>query len=99
MLFKRVTIIGLGLIGGSLGMAIRRQSLAKTVVGYSRTPATIRKAKVLGAIDPSTSAMRAAVRDSALVLLAAPVDQIASLGRLANGFRNTRRARRGEMRA
>jgi len=81
--FHRVTIIGLGLIGGSLGMAIRRRRLAKTVMGFSRKPSTLRAAKRRGAIDTGTTNLRAAVRDADLIVLATPVDAIVPLARQA----------------
>src|SRR3989338_233147 len=82
-LFHRVTIIGLGLIGGSLGIAIRRRRLAKTVVGYSRKPATLRVAKRRGAIHTGTTNLRDAVRNADLVVLATPVDLIVPMARQA----------------
>lgn len=51
ILFNQVTIVGLGLIGGSLGMAIRKRHLARRVIGFARHEATIREAKAKGAID------------------------------------------------
>lgn len=85
-LFNRVTVIGLGLVGGSLGMAIRRRKLAREVIGFSRKPATLRAAKALGAIDRGETTLRDAVRDAELVMLAAPVDRITVLGRVAACF-------------
>ena len=79
--FKQVTIVGLGLIGGSLGMAIRRKRLARTVVGLSRSPSTLRRAKRRGAIDVGTTDGTRAVRDADLVILATPVDQIVPYGK------------------
>ena len=82
--FNRVTIVGLGLIGGSLGMAIKRHRLAREVVGVSRRITTLREAKRRGAIDRGTTDARRAVRDADLVILATPVDVILSqAGRLA----------------
>ena len=75
-MFNRVTIIGLGLIGGSLGMAITQRRLARRVVGASRSEATIRQAKRRRAIDVGTTDAVAAVRDADLVVLATPVDAI-----------------------
>lgn len=49
--FNRVTIVGLGLVGGSLGMAIRRKRLARRVIGFSRHESTVRRAKARRAID------------------------------------------------
>ena len=82
-LFKRVAIVGLGLIGGSLGMALRRRRIAQTVVGYSRTPATMRRARACGAIDTAAATLQEAVRDAELVVLAMPVGLVASLGSIA----------------
>ncbi len=75
-LFKRVTIVGLGLIGGSLGMAIRRRRLATTVVGLSRHASTLRRARARGAIDVGTTNAKQAVEHADLVILATPVDTI-----------------------
>ena len=77
----RITIIGLGLIGGSLGMALRRRGIR--VTGYSRKPSTLRRAKQRGAIDAGTTNLRAAVRDADIVVLATPVDAIVPLARQA----------------
>ncbi len=63
-------------MGGSLGMALKRRRLAKTVVGLSRTPATLRRAKRRGAIDVGTTDAAHAVRGADLVMLATPVDTI-----------------------
>ena len=87
-LFKQVTIVGLGLMGGSLGMALRRRRLAKTVVGLSRTSSTLRRAKQRGAIDTGTTNAKQAVRDADLVILATPVDTIVPLAlRFTNWMR------------
>src|SRR3990167_407336 len=77
--FNRVTIIGLGLIGGSLGMALRRRGMR--VTGYSRKTSTLRAAKRRGAIDVGTTNLRAAVREADLVVLATPVDTIVPMAR------------------
>lgn len=86
--FGRVVIVGLGLIGGSLGMALRRKRLAREVVGVSRHAATSRRAKQRGAIDLGMSDARRAVRDAELVVLATPVDDIVPTAlRLAKAMR------------
>lgn len=72
----RITIIGLGLIGGSLGMALKRRRLAKTVVGCSRKASTLRRATQRRAIDVGTTNAAHAVRDADIVILATPVDTI-----------------------
>src|SRR3989338_377922 len=78
-LFKQVTIVGLGLMGGSLGLAIRRNRLASTVVGLSSHAATLRRAKARGAINSGTTNAKQAVQDADLVVLATPVDTIVPL--------------------
>ena len=80
-LVQRVTIVGLGLIGGSLGMAIRRRRLAGRVVGLSRHTATVRRAKQLGAIAAGTTNAQQAVCDADLVVLATPVETVVPLAR------------------
>ena len=74
--FNQITIIGLGLMGGSLGMALRRRRLAQTVVGFSRKPSTLRRAKACGAIDAGTSDLMRAAQHADLVILATPVETI-----------------------
>jgi len=78
---KQITIVGLGLIGGSLGLALRRRKLARRVVGLSRSMATVRRAKALGAIDAGTTEGRQAVADSELVVIATPVSRIVPIAR------------------
>ena len=74
--FKQVTIVGLGLIGSSLGMALRRRKLAARVVGLSRSRITCAQAKRAGAIDLGTTETRQAVAEADVVVLATPVDTI-----------------------
>ncbi|MBI3331282.1 MAG: prephenate dehydrogenase/arogenate dehydrogenase family protein [Candidatus Omnitrophica bacterium] len=83
MRFKQVTIVGLGLIGGSLGMALRRRRLARAVVGVSRRPASLRRARRLGAIDWGTTDLARAASGADVVVLATPVDAIVPYGRRA----------------
>ena len=86
--FRQVTIVGLGLIGGSVGMAARRRRLARTVVGLSRSRATVRRARARGVIDWGTTDPVRAVRDADLVVLATPVDQLVPQAlRLARAMR------------
>ena len=86
--FNRVTIVGLGLIGGSLGIAVKRRHVAKTVVGFSRTAATLRRARRGGAIDVGTMNAQHAVCDADLVVIATPVDTVvAQAKRLARFMR------------
>jgi prephenate dehydrogenase len=83
MLFKQVTIIGTGLIGGSLGLALKKRRLAGRVVGCDRASA-LERAQDRGAIDAGTINPADAVHGSELVVLATPVlailDHIERLG-------------------
>ena len=72
--FKQVAIIGVGLIGGSLGMILKRDVLADSVVGVGRRIENLKTAVELGAIDRYVSDARDGVRDADLVILATPVD-------------------------
>jgi prephenate dehydrogenase len=72
--FKQVAIIGVGLIGGSLGMILRRQKLADCIVGIGRSVENLKTAVEMGAIDRYVSDPREGVEDSDFILLATPVD-------------------------
>jgi prephenate dehydrogenase len=72
-LFGRVAILGLGLMGGSLGLAIRDARLAGTVAGYDSMPGRTGRAHERGAIDEPATTLADAVVDADLVVLAAPV--------------------------
>jgi prephenate dehydrogenase len=72
MVFKQVTIIGTGLIGGSLGLALKKRRLAGRVIGCDRAP-VLERAKDCGAIDGAIVNPADAVRGSDLVVLATPV--------------------------
>jgi len=72
MPFRQVTIIGTGLIGGSLGLALKKRRLAGKLVGCDRAPA-LERAQDCGAIDVGTLNPADAVRGSDLVVLATPV--------------------------
>lgn len=72
--FQRVAIIGVGLIGGSLGMILKRQHLADEVVGIGRRVENLKAAVELGAIDRYVSDPKDGVQGADLVVLATPVD-------------------------
>jgi len=74
-LFKKVAIVGIGLIGGSLGMAIRQRGIASRVIGISRTKKTINKAKKAGAIDDGFCDFKP-LSDCELIILCSPVNII-----------------------
>ncbi|MCX8126726.1 MAG: prephenate dehydrogenase, partial [Dehalococcoidia bacterium] len=72
----RITIIGLGLIGGSLGMALKLADPSIVINGYSRRASTVRKAVRLGVIDYGSGSIAASVRESDIVFICTPVRTI-----------------------
>src|SRR5215470_11622306 len=78
MLFKQVTIVGTGLIGGSLGLALKKRKLAGRIIGCDRAP-VLERARDCGAIEDGSVHPGDAVRGSDLVVLATPVLAIIDL--------------------
>lgn len=74
MLFNRLVIVGVGLIGGSLGLAARARGLVREVVGFGRTEANLKVALERGIIDSYAFDPAEAARDADLLLLAVPVE-------------------------
>jgi prephenate dehydrogenase len=74
--FDSVAIIGVGLIGGSIGRALRERKLAREVVGVGRREYGLRTATELGAIDRGTTVLADGVANAQLVIVATPVDTI-----------------------
>jgi prephenate dehydrogenase len=72
--FNQAAIIGVGLIGGSLGMILRRKGLASSVIGVGRRIENLKTAVELGAIDRYVVDPKDGVKDADLVVLATPVD-------------------------
>ena len=68
----RIAIIGLGLIGGSVGLALRRAGAGFEVVGSARRPEVASRARELGAVDRTEGSLISAVKDAELVLIATP---------------------------
>lgn len=73
MLFNKVTIIGLGLIGSSIARIIKQRNLAKTLVAVDASKAVCDKVMELGIADEATREIRNGVADADLVILAVPV--------------------------
>jgi prephenate dehydrogenase len=76
MVWNRVCIIGVGLLGGSIGLALKRKRLAKEVVGVGRTIAKLDTALQRGAIDVATDDILIGARDTDLVIACTPVQSI-----------------------
>jgi prephenate dehydrogenase len=68
-----VALIGLGLMGGSLGLACKQRQVAGSVSGYARREETRKRALELGAVDEVYDAPEAAVADADLVVFCTPI--------------------------
>lgn len=80
----RVTIVGLGLMGGSLGLALMGEQACQEVTGVARRGETLRRAVEWGAIQWGTLDLVEGVKDADLVILATPVRTIIDLlGRIS----------------
>jgi len=69
----RVTIVGLGLIGGSFALGLKAHGLCREVVGCSRSQSTLQRGVELGVIDRAEPDIAKAVAGADLVMLAAPI--------------------------
>lgn len=79
MQFQKITLIGVGLLGGSLGLAVKRRRLTREVAGYVRRAASVTECAKAGAADYATTDLLAAVRNADLVVLCTPLAQMGGL--------------------
>jgi prephenate dehydrogenase len=77
--FPKVTLVGVGLLGGSLGLALKRRKLAGRVEGYVRRDASIAECERLGVVDRATTDLLAAVQNADLVVFCTPIAQMPAL--------------------
>ena len=71
-----VAILGVGLIGGSIGLAVRQRGLSDRVIGIGRKPARLRKAKQLGAVTETTTNIERGVSEADFVIVCTPVQYV-----------------------
>ena len=76
---RRVAILGVGLLGGSVGLALRRSRPSAERVGWIRSPATRERALAAGAIDRAVADLDEACAGCDVIVVATPVDRIAGL--------------------
>lgn len=74
--WKRVAIIGVGLIGGSIGLALRKRSPDTEVIGIGRRQKSLKLAKQVGAASRVTVDLAAGVKQAELIVVCTPVSQI-----------------------
>jgi len=84
-MIQQLTIIGVGLIGGSLARALKQVGYCKTVVGCGRSEAQLQKAVELGVIDRYCTDIAEAVQGADVVLLAVPLGAMASCFKAMQG--------------
>ena len=74
--FGTVAVVGVGLIGGSIGMALRRRGLADRVIGVGRRQPSLRTARRVGAVTNTTVEMAKGVAEAELIVVCTPVGRI-----------------------
>ncbi|MDB6016857.1 MAG: Prephenate dehydrogenase [Pedosphaera sp.] len=79
MQWQKVTLVGVGLLGGSLGLAIKQRGLASKVDGYVRRTASIAECEKMGVVDHATRELERAVENADLVILCTPLGKMREL--------------------
>src|SRR2546422_3097266 len=79
MAMRKLTVLGPGLLGGSIGLAARQRKVAGRVTVWARRPEAADEAYKLGAADEATTDLPRAVADADLVVLATPIGVMRSL--------------------
>ena len=77
--WQKITLVGVGLLGGSLGQAIRQRKLADRVVGYVRREGSVAECERLEAVDKAEPDLQRAVQDADLLILCTPIAQMRQL--------------------
>ena len=72
-MINKITIVGVGLIGGSLAKTLKEKNLAKTVFGYGRDRSRLEEAKKLNIIDDYSTQIEKAVNHADIIVIATPV--------------------------
>ena len=79
MNFEQITLVGVGLLGGSLGLAVKQRGLARRVVGLVRRPESAVECRALGVVDDTSLDAPTAVKGSDLIVHCAPISQMRAL--------------------
>lgn len=79
MHFRKISIIGVGLLGGSIALAARQRRLAGEIAGYVRREASLKDCERAGAVDYATTDLLSAVSNADLVILCTPLAQMRTL--------------------
>ncbi|PAT34705.1 prephenate dehydrogenase/arogenate dehydrogenase family protein [Vandammella animalimorsus] len=84
--YNQLGLIGCGLMGGSLALALKRAQLVRHVVGYSKSPSTTARARQMGVIDTEALSAMQACAGSDLIVLAVPVAATAEMFKTIRQF-------------
>ncbi len=84
--WNTVAIVGVGLIGGSVGLALRRRGLAENVVGIGRRAVSLDMAHRVGAVTQSTQDLKSGLASAELIVVCTPVAQIVEQVRQVAAF-------------
>ena len=79
MEFRKITIVSVGLLGGSIGLAVKRRKFARQTAGFVRRVASLKDCEKAGAVDFATTDLLAAVWEADLVILCSPLAQMRPL--------------------
>jgi prephenate dehydrogenase len=79
--FQKISIIGVGLLGGSIGLAVRKRRLAREIAGFVRRRASLKDCERAAAVDFATTDLLAAVSNADLVILCTPLAQMPALAK------------------
>ena len=77
-MIRHLTIIGVGLIGGSLAKALRFENAVGHITGFGRTESSLQRAQALGVVDSWSLDLGTAVEQAEVVVIASPVNAISS---------------------
>src|SRR5690606_33660968 len=72
-MIKHLSIIGVGLIGGSLALALKKAGLVEQITGYSRSAQAREEALALGIIDNAADTLAEAVAEADMIFVAVPM--------------------------
>ncbi len=82
VVFQKIGIIGLGMLGGSIALDVRRLGIAGEIIGASRRASTLRKARENGFVDRTTTDVHNLIRSVDFLILATPPKVITSYLRI-----------------
>ena len=78
-MINKITIVGVGLIGGSLARALKEKNLAKVVFGYGRDQSRLKDAQKLNVIDQFSTSIEEAIVGAEIIVIATPVGTFKSI--------------------